>query len=310
MILKYLSSAAFLAASSIAFSGSMGPICAPGKVALACDNLGWEFGGQALYLQPSYGDDLRFIGMNIDPQSQNTTHVTTAPNWSWGFKLEGAYHFNQAEDLNLNWYHFDGKKSRSHPDLVFFNGGASGVNTVTVKPKWDAVNLEWGKHLNLGEAKNIRLHAGAQYSYIATHITEIGSTDARGNYTASPTAKFQGIGPRLGADLGYNVLGNWSVYAHGATAILIGQSKFKNNYTLDSGSTPISLSKTIVVPEIEGKLGLNYTCNLAQGLLTLDGGYMWVNYFDAQQTYYGNDPDNNFAVNGPYFGLKWTGLAA
>ena len=73
MTLKYLSSAAIFAFSGIAFSGAMGPVCTNGKVTLSCENVGWDIGLQALYLQPMYGDDLRFIGVNRQIQLVNAT---------------------------------------------------------------------------------------------------------------------------------------------------------------------------------------------------------------------------------------------
>lgn len=305
MTLKQLSFTAMFAFSGIAFAGAMGPVCTNGAVALSCDNVGWDVGVQALYLQPTFGDDLRFIGLNVD--GNTTTHVANAPEWSWGFKLEGAYHFNDGNDVNLNWYHLDGQTTNLSSSLVFFNGGAGGSNAITVKPKWDAVNLEFAKPINLSATNKIRLHGGVQYTHIKTNISEIGTAIGE-PYSAFPVATFQGIGPRVGADMGYYFASNFMIYAKGATALLAGPSHFRNTHIRGVRITQAILNKTMVVPEIEAKLGVNYTCNLQQSLLTLDAGYMWVNYFGAQQTFYGGDPDNDFSLQGPYLGLKWVGV--
>ena len=288
----------------------MGPVCTNGKVTLSCENVGWDIGLQALYLQPMYGDDLRFIGVNI--QGNTLDHVANSPEWSWGFKLEGAYHFNSGNDVNLNWSHLDGQKTNFSTSLIFFSGGDASNNFSTVEPKWDAVNLEFGKAINLSATNPIRLHGGIQYANIKTSITQIGTviTGDLEPQSASPVAKFQGIGPRIGADLGYNLSSNWLVYAKGATAVLAGQSRFRNTFTRgEREPAQTILNKTIVIPEIEAKLGVNYTHNLQQSSLTLDAGYMWVNYFAAQQTFYRGDPDNDFSLQGPYFGLKWVGAS-
>ncbi len=66
-------------------------------------------------------------------------------------------------------------------------------------------------------------------------------------------------------------------------------------------------SRTTVVPEVEAKLGAMYNYAMGSGDLTLDVGYMVVNYFDALQFAPASDTSTNFSLHGPYFGAKWVG---
>ena len=234
--------------------------------------------------------------------------------------------------MNLNWYHL-GKKTTTNAftGLMIEPGTseATRANTYAITPRWDAVNLEFGQHVDFGAVKNIRFHAGVQYARISTDISRTGEVlgevqvlvdgdfqpvDTFSPYTATQSNKFTGFGPRIGADMAYDLGHGLAMYANGATAMLLGSSKLNLSYVDELGFfrseiedlASLSGSRQSIVPEIEAKLGLNYTHALAQGNLTLDVGYMWVNYFDAQR--FGADsPDSNFYLHGPYAGLKWVG---
>ncbi|MDI1352377.1 MAG: Lpg1974 family pore-forming outer membrane protein, partial [bacterium] len=85
LFVKKLIVAVLACTSSIAFSGSMGPICTPGNTTVACDHNGWGFGAQALYLHPAYSGNLSYLGSATPDFLSN--EVRNDPNWSWGFKL-------------------------------------------------------------------------------------------------------------------------------------------------------------------------------------------------------------------------------
>ncbi|MCP0914773.1 MULTISPECIES: Lpg1974 family pore-forming outer membrane protein [Legionella] len=304
--------------SSAVFAGTMGPVCTPGNVTVPCENTGWAVGIQALYLKPSYSNDLAWLGDVTSATGTTATLVENDPDWSWGFKLEAAYLFGTGNDLNLNWYHLGGKSTTTtfttDSALVF---GSVDTNSVTIKPRWDAVNLEFGQHVDFGEFKNIRFHGGVQYARINTPVTSVTTSTAGGVVTAvgneGYTARYTGFGPRVGADMSYDLGNGLAMYGNAATAVLAGTSKFSSA----SASTVVGLptttfsasgSRTAIVPEVEAKLGLMYTYAMAQGDLSLDVGYMWVNYFNALQADSVFEAgDSDFGVQGPYIGLKWVG---
>lgn len=308
--------------SSAVFAGTMGPTCAPGNVTVPCEKNAWDFGVQALYLKPSYNNDL--AAFEVRSTRTTTTYADKDADWNWGFKLEGSYHFSTGNDLTLNWYHL-GHDSDTERGYASYTVPAVGTlsatsDAFTLKTKWDAVNAEFGQHVDFGEFKKIRFHGGVQYARINTDTLHA-SNDAlyttnnsitSGGYTLSSASKYSGFGPRIGADYSYELGNGLAVYAKGASTILAGTSKV----TATASSTAVNnaafglpesliASRTVLVPEVEAKLGMTYNWAVAQGDLALDVGYMWVNYFNAQQS--ATSADSNFGLNGPFAGLKWVG---
>lgn len=309
--LKKTAVAVLALGSSAVFAGTMGPVCTPGSVTVPCERTAWDFGAQALYLQTT-GDDY----YNYRSTLGGRIYDDFDHDWGWGFKIEGSYHFNTGNDVNVNWYHL--QKETTH-SFDFATVGVGAILTSRVEPRWDAVNFEFGQHVDFGEQKNIRFHGGAQYAHIEREY------NFRSNLVGNATVlygetEFNGFGPRLGMDMSYDLGNGLAIYGNTAGAILVGDSKFRNTFPAAAVSNSRG-ERTQIVPEMEAKLGLTYTYAMAQGDLTLDVGYLWVNYFDALHNPQGFanasaftsalvSSETNFAVNGPYIGGKWVGNVA
>ena len=336
--------AALLALGSCSvFAGTMGPTCLAGNVTVPCEKTGWEVGGQALYLQPIYsmaGSTPKAVfgasdnyGYTLYPQ----------PSWAWGFMIDGAYHWGMGKDLTLSWYHVNHATVLANQP---FQDGSTGtpqpvVNmNLSLHPQWDAANAEFGRRIDLDQQSNLRFFGGVQYArivnqsngYIATGDTsgfaQNGVID--NNTYLKVNSNFNGFGPRGGLDLNYELPYGFTAYAKGAGGLLVGSAGFTNDRLGLLGGSGFSAntgSRTMLVPELEGKLGFKYhhqmpawTKQTSPSELTLDAGWMWVNYFEANmfgtnESGRANDVAPNrvdvsqtsFALQGLYFGLNWLG---
>ena len=314
--------------SGIAFSDIMGASCTPKNATVPCTSSGWGVGAQALYLAPSYSNTLAYIGDNS--QENSAAFIANDPAWSWGFKLEALYKFNTGNDLNLNWSHLANHHTRTSAfnQIDLIERGGLPTDTVSITPRWDAVNLELGQPVDFNPITSVRFHGGIQYANIQTKKAEFNvATDLDHSILRDETLSFSGLGPRAGLDLAHNFSNGFSLYVQSAAALLIGRNKYNGVVEGIDGGGAIPhevfrvlssrASKRIVTPEFESKLGLNYSYSMPQGNLLLDLGYMWVNYFDTQTLGAPGDfvntrqllNNSNFALQGPYAGFKWTSSA-
>ncbi|KTD04480.1 major outer membrane protein [Legionella geestiana] len=320
--LKKTAVAVLALGSSAVFAGTMGPVCTPGSVTVPCERSAWDFGARALVLKPmmdadmSYVGSSAFIGTGFDTVAVRD-HDFDA-DWGWGFMIEGSYHFNTGNDLNLNWYHYSKDTTNRYLSGVFTPAGDLELPTrVSIEPKWDAVNLEFGQHVDFGEFKNIRFHGGVQYARIEHEGRALINNNIITPLTVgiASNTKYNGFGPRVGADMSYDWGNGFGIYANGATAILAGSSKYDiaaaaaldGDVFLAAARTG---SKDALVPEMEAKLGATYNYAMAQGDLMLDVGWMWVNYFNANYVRTIGVQESDFGVTGLYFGGKWVGNIA
>jgi opacity protein-like surface antigen len=305
--LKKTAVAVLALGSSAVFAGTMGPVCAPGNVTVPCEATAWDFGAQALYLEQSFQrpDAIKDFGLSTDYTLSTNRHHDNR--WGWGFQIEGSYHFNTGNDVDLNWYHMNRSNTFRFTAVQNLDSSAD-LFRIRERAQWDAVNLEVGQHVDFSQWTKIRFHEGAQYSRINASSSILNLTD--GNFSRALTETYNGFGPRAGADMYYDVGNGFAVYGKAAMALLAGTNKFSTRGFTAADTTSTARSRTVVVPELEGKLGAKYTYAMASGDLTLDVGYMWVDYLNSRIRATGLTTADDFSLNGVYFGAKWVGNVA
>lgn len=201
----------------------------------------------------------------------------------------------------MNWAHYN------QLTLTNFKFLTNAVNDVyTINPKWNAVNLELGQDVLISEKSNLRIQGGIQYAQIRSAYNNSGLAPAGRAGTEYLRTGYDGIGPRIGADLAYNVINDLALYAKGATAIDVGNGSFSHGTTYPTTPRYASGTKSLVVPEVELKLGAGYNRAIMQGNLSVDIGYMFVNYFNVLINN-NTGAETNFALSGPFVGAKWLG---
>lgn len=310
-----------LAASGLAFAGSMGPVCTPGNVTVPCPAPAWDFGLQALYLKTINGAAVAYRATSNQPLTVGELNN----DWGWGYRADGSYHFNTGNDVTVSWMHFSNDIQQTGFSSSFAAlGVVTSPYTVIDQNRIDQVNLVMGQHVDVGLVKKMRFYGGLQYANIQSNATNYyaitlvvpGLTTTSANYYNN--SDYKGVGPVIGIDYSYDLPGgHLSVIANGATSILYGTSRLSNgSVSLPTGLVLSSTyaSKKTITPGFDGKLGLNYAYNIAQGVLNLQGGYQVTDYFGAlqgQSLLSSTAPISaaDFGLFGPYFGLKYVGNA-
>lgn len=332
--LKKTALATMLLSSGVAFSGTMGPVCVPGSVNTPCSEPGWSVAGRALLLQPSlsnaafaYDDAPLFTTTSTGANSQARWQGTTN-SWLWGFELDAGYQFGKGRDANLSWYRYHNSAAKTvsanthaSDGSVTFNSVAN--DTLTVKPQWDAVNFELGQRVDFQDlGESVRFHGGVQYARIATGFN--GVVSSVHTWTRNSNSSYNGFGPRAGLglythlDSYFQALSGFDLYGTIAGSVLAGPSSFNSTLTDVNGIAYAHASHMAIVPELDTKLGVAYAHQMAQGQLGVDVGWLWLNYFNAQQhafnaatssttVTYNAPRESDFGAQGLYFGLQWQG---
>ena len=318
------------------FAGVMGGVCNASDVLVPTEKRAWDISGRALYLQSTTMQPMSPLSQTFSETNKTITWGTN-PDWGWGFQFEAAYHFSRGNEVNLNWYHY--RRSTSNfvnvtnvNNLVIpFQSDTFSSNKVTafIQPQWDQANLEFAQPLYFAQNRFLRLHGGLNYSRVSANTTLSNSyvDDEERNFVDSynSSAVFNGFGPRVGADLNYQLDNHIGVYATAAMSLLAGTSKAFIGYStaknLEQATSfyPLAANSTLdfstpnVIPELDTKLGVMYNYETTYGELSLDLGWLWAHYVNVIGSYglAKNSPLTSsltsFGVQGLYAGMKWLG---
>lgn len=324
--------------SQVTFAHDYKQTCLPGNLTTPCHHSAWHLSAAALYFQPSLGGNglgyssysnygYDFFGNLLEVSGAPNYLSNVEPNWDWGYKLEGAYDFDRGNHIVINWYHLNDSTSDQLPSGTLFAGSAPSLyaGDINVSTNWDAVNLEFGQYINFIDMNMFRLHAGLTYADIQTTFTNYPRLTPSGPavFNTKDNLSYSGIGPRVGGDFVYNIAYGFGFYAKAAVGLLTGTAKqsvtgYQNlgGFNLYSTGNYKQSNNGVVVPELEGKLGLTYDYKMPRSSFGIDLAYNWISYINPIVSQVGsgvvssaisNSTTTNFDLNGVSLGFTWTG---
>lgn len=297
----------------------------------------WYAGINALYLRPNlggnnlgyssfsnYGTDFNNVVVERNGAANDLNDIT--PNREWGFQLNAGYQFCAANDIDVNWYHFNDNTTGFFPTGTLFSGSASALyaGEINLNTRWDSVNLEVGQRFDLNAMNMLRLHVGLDVSRIENTITNYPGLTATGNpvFITHDKITYTGIGPRLGGDYLYHTPCGLGIYAKAGASLLVGRAEQKvsgyhdlGGFNLYSTGNYNQSNGNVVVPELDANLGIKYDYTLNYGVIGFNLGYMFTTYLNAIVSQVGTgvvsssistSSSTNFNLNGPYLGISWT----
>lgn len=326
----------------------------------------WIFGATAVLMQPTnkafnYADSIdATITDDGSILTGNDTHHSVDEGYSWWFGADVSYAFpGNGRDVTLA---YEGLHATASDNTAVPPAGANGFTELVsdftgiyyqtargeTNTRYDAGDLLFGQKIDVGTRIGLHPFLGVRYAHIDT--TDSGSyynaastlfssddTTRTAAENASLENQFNGVGPRLGSDAEINLGSGFSVRARLGLSVLIGSHSIDNDAVVVLGAdidnpemtiygTNNSDSQTRVIPEIDGRLGLNYTYSInINTTLGLEVGWQATNYFNVISDQYpvhfgiagiadtdiggavGNqqyDSTSNFGLQGPYARLQ------
>lgn len=186
---------------------------------------------------------------------------------------------------------------------------------------YDHVDLVFGQSMDFGQKVTLRAFGGLRYADIENRdrasYTVTSDNGAQELAYVRAKSDYSGVGPRAGMDGKVRLGSGFSIVGTIAGSLLAGS--FDQRLTVDQRNLDASgaiaggtydehkvSGKHRVVPELDARLGVNYTHGFSPDTsFGIELGYEVVNYFDVKDTsfvsYYDSQGhENDFGLNGLY----------
>jgi hypothetical protein len=334
MVKKIAFALAAIGLSSAAFAGHPGDaVVAPiGVNLIAPDSVGvWSVGLEALYMEPTNSSFQYAQVEDLSAPASTSKNKSVSGDHEWGGTIDVDYMFpGNSRDVKLAYTHLDmdnGSHVNVNSALQALDdpfGISPAIDADSARGHsdydYDAVDLVFGQWIRVCDRLDLHPFGGLRYASI--------DMKDKGTYTftsASETygvgrvkSDFDGIGPRAGLDAVVHVGSGVSFVGTIGTSLLVGDidAKFSDSAyvlgVLDAGNSFKNSDDTRIVPEVDARLGINYTYNFDPATaFGVELGYQAVNYFDvADKDYFDalvpNTINNSedFGYHGPYLRVQ------
>lgn len=308
---------------------------------------GFKFHAGILYLQPS-ADNLGW-GVLTNELNEASPAPIASPYWTIesltpgyapGFELGGGYTFGcTGRDVQLNYQHLrtnttdaaavnqstgewispfsqTGPPTAEVPQDMIDNTGVNLLLSADAQVKfaYDAVNLDFGQFVSIGQSLTLRLFAGVSYAKLQERLysnfygvppssTAPFPENVPLRISLDNTTSYWGLGPRFGFDSSYQTRHGLRLTGQLAGALLVGQTQ-PAQYVFTATAPDLaavgitenyeqvgSEAYSHVVLATDARLGIGYTRVLRGGaVVTVDTGYLAAIYLNP---FAGNETNSN-----------------
>lgn len=319
----------------------------PLVLSVPCHAPGCDLRAGLLYLQPS-SDDLGYAVVTFEENYSSPVPIASPywivesfeTNYEPGFEVGGRYAFARpGADVQLNWQRLRTRTLDFIPPMQetgqwvspFSQTGPpeaetyqemldnTGVNDLRyadgrLEFSYDAVDLDLGQQVNVGQTMGFRLLAGLRYARVQEQlVSNFYGWEPPANapfpesvqrwISLNNTSNFWGIGPRVGLDTACRLGGGWRVTGNFAGALLMGRKQPAQYYFratapdlaaigIDENVEFIASDKfSDVVTAFDARLGLAWTHQTQRGgFYSVEAGVMAAVYNNA---FMGYETNNN-----------------
>jgi len=285
-------------------------------------------GIEALYVQPTGSDFVYGI--------QNNSTVQIDPSYDWGYHVDLGYAMpGNGPDFNLGYTHLSSEESENRADISAatfgpilngYNstnpldapnfGDADGAARAKTEYDYTDIDLLIGKEFVLQNRYHFHPFAGVRYADIESKDSAIYTVSGEILGSGEIKNEFDGIGPRAGIDAAMEITKGFSFTARAAGSLLIGNYDYKatvnnvGNVGTAASATLKNSSENITVPEIDYRLGLNYTHEFSsETSLGVELGWTTVKYIDVMDRSIARSANtsgsmSDWGFQGPYLRLQ------
>jgi hypothetical protein len=267
----------------------------------------WEDSDQGIWqaaFEGQYFEQSNNLALFDKPTAGDNRDYFKAPNaeGQWGFRASLAYIFaSQNYDIRASYWQVNANQNTSYtvsdPD-VNFRADVSEPSHYD----FNAAELTLGQYLDLSCCLSLRLGYGIAYANISQKAKSY--VDAFSNNIPvdkgyhSFRNNFKGLGPKVGADLAFDINNSWSLLGGLGASVLFGESEvFFVSKDVNNGDDDFyekEDNKTVFAADAKAGVGFTQTIN-EDFAFNLEAGYRAAIYFNSL-----SDDNVNFPQTGSF----------
>lgn len=300
---------------------------------------GWSLGATGFFLQPN-NNELSYVLIDDTNDSMLEGNLgRVKPDYQLGFSIHGGYLFHDTgNDFSVHYERLHTKDTKAAvppsrgelwPGLIH-PGSTSDMETLIgaddyadarVQFNYDSLDVLVGQRVKIGNLF-LRLSGGARYATLKDKFNfSYKDTNSNSYINGFFDSISQGMGPRLALNGVYKIASGLGFTIAVNTSLLVNEGKIHHMFdqTIEDVVTSPSADvkdriRHYIVPEIDAKVGLNYTYRTYDGhAFSIDAGWQTINYFNAHPGIRYVDDNikgtyvhtmSDICFNGPYIGVK------